>query len=123
MQTNTNVSCDIDDDESCDHNNEYIFEEEQEEILTYTMVQNILSFKQIYDYFENVVIVALDQDFKPLGFFQNPYCEELNFLTLFFGQPHNNQGIKMSYQMIAQWERLHKNRKFATHIPKRNISY
>jgi hypothetical protein len=22
MQTNTNVSCDIDDDESCDHNNE-----------------------------------------------------------------------------------------------------
>ncbi len=28
MQTNTNVSCDI--DESCDHNNEYIFEKEQE---------------------------------------------------------------------------------------------
>jgi hypothetical protein len=46
MQTNTNVSCDIDDDESCDHNNEDRFEEEQEDILTYTMVQNILSFEK-----------------------------------------------------------------------------
>ncbi len=26
MQTNTNVSCDVDDDESCDHNNEDRFE-------------------------------------------------------------------------------------------------
>jgi hypothetical protein len=51
------------------------------------MVQNILSSEQIYDYFENVVTVALGQDFKPLGFFQNPHCEKLNFLTLFFGQP------------------------------------
>jgi hypothetical protein len=41
MQTNINVSCDVDDDESCDHNNENIFEEEQEDILTNTMVQNI----------------------------------------------------------------------------------
>jgi hypothetical protein len=51
IQTNTNVSCDIDDDESCDHNNENRFEDEQEDILTNTMVQNILSSKQIYCYF------------------------------------------------------------------------
>jgi hypothetical protein len=75
MQTNINVSFDVDDDESCDHNNEDKFEEEQEDILTYTMVQNILSFEQIYDYFENVVTVAPNQDFKPLGLFQNPHCE------------------------------------------------
>jgi hypothetical protein len=37
-QTNINVSCDIDDDESCDHNNENRFEEEQEETLTNSMV-------------------------------------------------------------------------------------
>jgi hypothetical protein len=61
--------------------------------------------------------VAPCQDFKPLGHFQDPHCEELNFPTLFFGQPHSNQGIKMSYQMIAQWELLHKNHNFATHIP------
>jgi hypothetical protein len=39
------------------------------------MVQNILSSKQIYDYFENVVIVAPSQNFKALGFFQDPHCE------------------------------------------------
>jgi hypothetical protein len=65
-------------------------------------VQNILSFKQIYDYFENVVIVAPSQDFKPLGLFQDPHCEGLNFPTMFFGQPCSNHIIKMSYQMIAQ---------------------
>jgi len=81
------------------------------------MVQNILSSKQIYDYFENHITMAPCQDFKSLGIFQDPHCEELNFLTLFFGQPCNNQGIKMSYQMIAQWELLYKNHNFATHIP------
>jgi hypothetical protein len=81
------------------------------------MVQNILSSKQIYDSFENVMIVAPCLDFKPLGLFQDPHCEELNFPTLFFGQPCSNQGIKMSYQMIAQWELFHKNHNFATHIP------
>ncbi len=90
MQTNINVFCDVHDDESFDHNNEVRFEEEQEDILTNTMVQNMLSSEQIYDYFENVVIVALGQYFKPLGLFQDPHCEELNFPTLFFGQPHNN---------------------------------
>jgi hypothetical protein len=52
METNINVTCGVDDDESCDHNNENKFEEEQEDILTNTMLQNILSSKQIYDYFE-----------------------------------------------------------------------
>jgi hypothetical protein len=49
--------------------------------------------------------------------FQDPHCEELNFPILFFGQPHSNQGIKMFYEMIAQWELLHKNHNFVTHIP------
>ncbi len=40
-----------------DNNNENIFENEQEDIATQTMVQNILSFEQIYDYFKNVMIV------------------------------------------------------------------
>jgi len=44
MKTNTNVSSNINDDKSCDHNNEDRFEEEQEDILTHTMVQNILSY-------------------------------------------------------------------------------
>jgi hypothetical protein len=62
-----------------------------------TMVQNVLSYEQIYDYFENVIIVAPSEDFRPLGLFQNVHCEELNFPTLFFSQSHSNQGTKMSY--------------------------
>jgi len=72
MQTNINASCDIDDDESCDHNNEDRFKDEQKDVLKYTMVQNISSSEQIYDYFENVVIVAPSQYFKPMGLFQDP---------------------------------------------------
>ncbi len=90
---------------------------DQKDILIDKMVQNILSSKQIYDYFESVVTVALGQNFKPLGLFQDPHCEKLNFPTLFFGQPHSNQGIKMSYQIIAQWNFLHENHNFITHIP------
>jgi hypothetical protein len=48
---------------SCDNNNEDGFEEEQWDISINTMVQNKLSFEQIYDYFENVIIVALGEDF------------------------------------------------------------
>jgi hypothetical protein len=101
----------------CDINNEDEFEEEQEDISIDTMVWNILSFEQIYNYFENVIIVAPGEDFKLLGLFWDIHCEELNFPTLFFGQPRSNQGIKMSYQTIVQWELLHKNHDFATHIP------
>ncbi len=49
--------------------------------------------------------------------FQDIHYEEFKFPTLFFGQSHKNQGNKMPYQIIAQWELLHKNHDFATHIP------
>jgi hypothetical protein len=95
-----NNSCEAN-DVPCDNYNEDEFEEEQEDISINTMVQNILSFEQIYDYFENVIHVALGKQFKPLGPFQDIHCEELNFSTLFFGQPCSNQGNKMSYQTIV----------------------
>jgi hypothetical protein len=60
----------------CDNNNEDGFEEEQEDISIDTMVQNILFSEQIYDYFENVIIVALGEDFKLLGLFQDIHCEK-----------------------------------------------
>jgi hypothetical protein len=63
------------------------------------------------------MIVAPNEDLKLLGLFQDIHCEELNFPTLFFGQLCSNQGTKMSYQTIAQWELLHKNHDFATHTP------
>ncbi len=61
--------------------------------------------------------MAPGQDIKPLGPIQDAHFEELNFPTLFFRRQHSNQGTKMSYQMIAQWEFLHKNHNFASCIP------
>jgi hypothetical protein len=101
----------------CDNNNENGFEKDQKDISINTMVQNILYSKQIYDYFENVITITPGEDFKLLGLFQDIHCEELNFRTLIFGQPHSNQGTKLSYQSIVQWELLHKNHDLATHIP------
>jgi hypothetical protein len=60
----------------CDNNNEDGFEEEQEDISIDTMVQNRLFFEQIYDHFENVIIVAPSEDFKLLGLFQDIHCEK-----------------------------------------------
>jgi hypothetical protein len=39
--------------------------------------------KTNYDYFENAIIVAPNQDFTPLGLFQDVHWEELIFSTLF----------------------------------------
>jgi hypothetical protein len=39
--------------------------------------------KKNYDYFENVIIVAPNQDFTPLDLFQDVHWEELKFSTLF----------------------------------------
>jgi len=61
--------------------------------------------------------MRLGQDFKPLGLIQDPHCENLNFLTLFFGQPHSNQRTKISYQMIVPWELLQKNHNFVIDLP------
>jgi hypothetical protein len=101
----------------CDNNNEDGFEEEQEDISIDIMVQNILSFEQIFNYFKNVIIVTPSEDFKPLGLFQDIHCEELNFPMLVFCQPCSNQGTKKLYQTIALWEFLHRNHDFVTHIP------
>jgi hypothetical protein len=45
IQTNIDVFCDIDDDESCDHNNEDRFEKKPGDLLINTIIQNILSSK------------------------------------------------------------------------------
>ncbi len=103
--------------QSCETNNEDGFEEQHENVTTDTMVQNLLSSEQIYDYFEKTIVVAPGQDSKPLGLFHDECSEELNFPTLFFGQPRYKGNIKLSYQKLAQWELLHKNHNFAISIP------
>ncbi len=51
--------------------------------------------------YENIIyFIALSQNFQPLGLFKDKYYEELNFSTLFYGQPWQfYEGF--SYQQIV----------------------
>jgi hypothetical protein len=82
--------------------------------LTYTMVQNILSSKQIFWKCCNYGTKPIFQSIGPI--LRSP-LQRIELSYLFFGQPRSNQGTKMSYQMLVQWAFLHKNHNFATHIP------
>jgi hypothetical protein len=59
------------------------FEELIEKLAAYTLVQNFLSLDQIMND-ENIITMALSQDYKPLGLFQDQNSEECNYPTLFF---------------------------------------
>jgi hypothetical protein len=50
----------------------------------YNMVQNILSFKQVYDYFENVISMAPFEDLKPLDFFPKHSLWRIKFSNNIF---------------------------------------
>ncbi len=62
-----NISCKTNDCHVTTTINEDGFEEEEENISIDIVVQNILSSKQIYNYIENVITMALGEDFKLLG--------------------------------------------------------
>ncbi len=59
-----NISCDTN-NVPCNNINEEGFEKKQENRSIGIMVQNILFSQQNYDYFQNAIIVAPSQDFKP----------------------------------------------------------
>jgi hypothetical protein len=62
---------------------------ENERIQTNTMIHNFSNASKISDYENIVYFVALGQEYHPLGLFKDKNLEELNFPTLFFGQPQN----------------------------------
>ena len=67
---------------------------------------------------ENKVIeIAPFEGFSPLSVFQDHHLEEMHFPTLFFGFARSSDIVqRFSYLKITQWELLHKDDDFATHI-------
>jgi len=51
------------------------------------MIHNFLDDPKIMDYENIIYFIAPSQNFRPLGLFKDKYYEELNFPTLFYGQP------------------------------------
>jgi hypothetical protein len=65
-----------------------------------------------------ILFVALSQNYKPVGFFQNQNNEKCNYPTLFFGMSQKPSILtKYQYQDIVQWELMHQYHLFASHIP------
>jgi hypothetical protein len=61
--------------------------------------------------------MALSQDYKPLGLFQDQNSEECNYPTLFFWMSQKPSILtKFRYQDISQWELMHKDQRFVKHI-------
>jgi hypothetical protein len=113
MQSSSNldVNMDIEDNSNADN-----FEEDIEDSPSETLVHNFLDSEKIYD-FENLIFIALSQEYSLVGIFKDKNSEELNYPTLFSGHPRDEKITKnFSYHQIASWEILHKNHDFATNI-------
>jgi hypothetical protein len=65
----------------------------QKKIAIDRIIQNILSLKKIYDYFYTI--------FHTLNFIQDVHGEKIKFSIMIFGQTHNKNRMKLSYQMIV----------------------
>ena len=65
---------------------------------------------------DKIIEIAPAEDCHPIGIFKDKYAEEMNFPTLFFGEPrHVDMMQKFTYQKLAQWELLHFHQDFALH--------
>ena len=97
MNTKTQHNC-IDENDILKDN----FEECFEDISTETMIHNFLDSDIINDC-DKMLIVAPSEDYHPISIFKDKYSEELNFSTLFYGYPRNqNIYDNFSYHAIAK---------------------
>jgi hypothetical protein len=93
------------------------FEEKFENVTIDNLMQIFLSTNQIMND-ENVITMGPSQDYKSLRPFKDPNNKECNYPTLFFGMLKKPSILaRFQYQDIAQWELMHNEHHFATHIP------
>ena len=65
---------------------------------------------------DKIIDIAPIEEYYPIGIFKDKHCEEMNFPTLFFGEPCSSHIFeKLSYQKVAQWELLNSSHIFALH--------
>ncbi len=94
-----------------DFHNSFFFEEIIKENPGKRSVQNILNPKQIIDNDSKTLIIIVGLFFEPLGLFCDPYSEEYNFPTFFYG--NSTLSFTCSYQKIIQAHLTNVNKKIA----------
>jgi hypothetical protein len=64
-----------------------------------------------------MVKIAPVEGKHPLGIFKGKFVEEMNFPTLFYGDPRPSDIIEQfNYNKIVRWELLHSSSDFSCHI-------
>ena len=67
-----------------------------------TFVHGFTEFRSIHRMQDKIIEVAPAQEHQPIRIFKDKYAEKMNFLTLFFGKPCDEDIIqRFSYQKIA----------------------
>jgi hypothetical protein len=90
--------------------------ESDNEKPTETLVHGFIESQRIYNLQDKIIEVAPAEGKCPLGIFKDKFVEEMNFLTLFFGEPHDNDIVKnFTYLQIVKWELLHTSGYFSYH--------
>jgi hypothetical protein len=103
------------DNENSDHGSDMDIESDNEK-STETLVHGFIESQCIYDLQDKIIEVAPAEGKRPLGIFKDKFAEEMNFPTLFFGDPRNDDIVKnFTYLEIVKWELLHSSGDFSYH--------
>jgi exonuclease III len=83
---------------------------------TETLVHGFIESQRIYDLQDKIIEVAPAEGQRPLGIFKDKFAEEMNFPTLFFGDPRDDDIVKnFTYLQIVKWELQHSSGDFSYH--------
>jgi hypothetical protein len=103
------------DNENFDYGSDMDIESDNEK-PTETLVHGFIESQRIYDLQDKLIEVAPSEGKRPLGIFKDKFAEEMNFPTLFYGDPCDADIVKrFSYLQIVKWELLHASGDFSYH--------
>ena len=103
------------DNENSDHGSDMDIESDNEKPSD-TLVHGFIESQRIYDLQDKLIEVAPSEGNHPLGIFKDKFAEEMNFPTLFYGDPRDTDIVKrFSYLEIVKWELLHASGDFSYH--------
>jgi hypothetical protein len=103
------------DNENSDYGSDMDIESDNEK-PTETLVHGFIESQCIYDLQDKIIEVAPAEGKRPLGILKDKFVEEMNFPTLFFGDPRDDDIVKnFTYLQIVKWELLHTSGDFSYH--------
>ena len=95
----------------------YTSDESENEWPVETLIHGFTDSQRICDLQDKIVEIAPAEEQRPLGIFKDKFAEEMNFPTLFYGDPHTRDIIEWSScHKIVRWELLHSSSDFSCHI-------